>query len=76
MLGSVNRFNAEVVADISRICAENGKVMLYGDADENLETQTKILKRMVENNVANMFVYAAEGSAAADFNLVREPAFE
>ncbi len=72
MSGSSNRFNAEVVAEFSRHCARNGQVMLYGDADEDIETQTRILERMVENNVTNVFVCAAEGSAATDFGIAMD----
>lgn len=70
MSGSSNRFNAEVVADISRLCAENGKLMLYGDADEDVAVQHQIFTRMVENNVGSILVCAAEGSSADDFKLV------
>lgn len=70
MSGSSNRFNAEVVSDISRLCAENGKLMLYGDANEDVSTQHQIFTRMIENNVDGILVCAAEGSKVDDFDLV------
>lgn len=72
MSGSANRFNAEVVSEFSRKCADNGKMMLYGDADEDTRIQAEILKRMIENNVKTVYVCAAVGSTAEDFSIARE----
>ncbi|MEQ9261399.1 MAG: LacI family DNA-binding transcriptional regulator [Roseovarius sp.] len=72
MSGSANRFNADLVSDLSRKCAEKGRLMLYGDADESLATQRQIVTRMVENNVGGVFVCAAEGSSAEDFAMLTD----